>query len=157
MRLELRAIGRLKAGAERTLLDGYLKRANQAGRPIGLGPVEEREIDPRALKTKADETRALIEGLSSDALIFALDETGKTLSSLEFSQLIATARDNGVRQGALLIGGADGHERALLPKSARMLSFGRMTWPHMLCRVMASEQLYRAISVLAGSPYHREG
>ena len=157
MRVELRAIGRLRSGPERLLVDNYLKRATQTGRGLGLGPFEEIEIDPRPLKSKSAETAALIDGLSGRDLMIALDETGKTLSSIELSDLIAKARDDGQRCAAVLIGGADGHDRTVLPQSARKISFGRATWPHMLCRVMAAEQLYRASSVLAGLPYHREG
>ena len=157
MRVELRAIGRLKSGPERQLVDDYLKRASQTGRFLGLGPFEEREFDARALKTKALETQALIDGLAGGDLIIALDETGKAVSSLELSDLLARARDDGHRCVALLIGGADGHDRTVLPQTARKISFGRATWPHILCRVMAAEQLYRASTVLAGLPYHREG
>jgi 23S rRNA (pseudouridine1915-N3)-methyltransferase len=157
MRFELRAIGRLKAGPERTLVDDYLKRASQTSRALGLGPFEECEIDPRPLKSKSAETEALTDGLDGSDLIIALDETGKGISSIELSQFMMEARDEGARLGVMLIGGADGHERKVLPHTARKVSFGRATWPHMLCRVMAAEQLYRASTILAGLPYHREG
>ena len=157
MRCEIRAVGRLKAGPERALVDDWLARATALGRSHGLGPFSERETDPRSLKDKAAETRALLEGLVPGALVVALDETGKDLSSLAFSKMIAKARDDGVRDAAFLIGGADGHARDLLPAGARLVSFGKATWPHMLVRAMLAEQLYRAVSVIAGTPYHREG
>lgn len=157
MRCEIRAVGRLKAGPERALVDDWLSRATALGRSHGLGPFSEREADPRSLKDKAAETRTLLDGLAPGALVLALDETGKDLSSLAFSKMIAKARDDGVRDAAFLIGGADGHARDLLPAGARLVSFGKATWPHMLVRAMLAEQLYRAVSVIAGTPYHREG
>ena len=157
MRVEIRAIGRIKAGPERELMDQYLDRANGVGRSVSLGPVCERELDPRTLKDKAAETQALIADLPASALIFALDETGKPMSSLDFARVVETARDDGARDLVFLIGGADAHARPALPQGARMLSFGKATWPHKLVRVMLAEQIYRAASVLAGAPYHREG
>ena len=157
MRCEIRAVGRLKAGPERALVDDWLARATALGRSHGLGPFSERETDPRSLKDKAAETRSLLDGLAPGTLVLALDETGKDLSSLAFSKMITKARDDGVRDAAFLIGGADGHARDLLPAGARLVSFGKATWPHMLVRAMLAEQLYRAVSVIAGTPYHREG
>ena len=157
MRVEIRAIGRIKAGPERELMDQYLDRANGVGRSVSLGPVCERELDPRTLKDKAAETQALIADIPASALVFALDETGKPMSSLDFARVVETARDDGARDLVFLIGGADGHDRSALPHGARMLSFGKATWPHKLVRVMLAEQIYRAASVLAGAPYHREG
>ncbi|MCC5997260.1 MAG: 23S rRNA (pseudouridine(1915)-N(3))-methyltransferase RlmH [Oceanicaulis sp.] len=157
MRAEIRAVGRLKAGPERTLVDEYLSRATAMGRAHGLGPFTERESDPRTLKDRPAETAALLDGLEPGALVLALDETGRALSSLDFSRLLGRARDEGVRSAAFLIGGADGHERSALPAGARLISYGAATWPHRLVRVMLAEQLYRAVSLIAGSPYHREG
>lgn len=157
MRLEIRAIGRMKAGPERDLVDAYMRRASQAGRTLGLGPVSEREFDPRGLKTKAAETAALTGSMEPATLVVGLDETGRSVSSLEFARIISEARDEGCRQGVFLIGGADGHDRPSLPPHTRLISFGKVTWPHKLVRAMLAEQIYRSVSVLAGLPYHREG
>lgn len=157
MRLEIRAIGRIKAGPERVLIDDYLERAGVQGRNLGLGPASEREIDPRTLKTRAAETGALMSDIEPGAAIMVLDETGAALSSAEMAQWIKTARDDGVRQAVFLIGGAEGHAREALPTGARRVSFGKATWPHRLVRVMLAEQIYRAVSIIAGTPYHREG
>ena len=157
MRLEIRAVGRLKAGPERALVDDYLARAGAQGRSVGLGPVQDREVDPRSLKDRAAQTDALCGDLEPGALVIALDETGRALRSRELADLIAHARDEGARQAAFLIGGADGHARERLPDGARLISFGRATWPHKLVRAMLAEQIYRAVSILAGAPYHREG
>lgn len=157
MRLEIRAIGRLKGGPERDLVDDYLARASAQGRSLGLGPVQDREIDPRSLKDKTAETAALSQELEAGALVVALDETGRAISSKGLAELITNARDDGVRQAAFLIGGADGHARDQLPAGATLIAFGRATWPHKLVRAMLAEQIYRAVSIIAGTPYHREG
>lgn len=157
MRAEIRAVGRLKAGPERALVDDYLARATATGRSSGLGPFTDHEIDPRRLKDKAAETAALLDGLEPGTLLIALDETGKTISSMDFADRLARARDDGVRSAVFLIGGADGHERALLPPGVQLISYGTATWPHKLVRVMLAEQLYRAASLIVGAPYHREG
>ena len=157
MRLEIRAVGRLKSGPERALVDDYLARASAQGRSLGLGPACERETDPRSLTGKTAETDALAGDLDGGSLVVALDETGRTMRSQDLADLIRAARDDGVRQAVFLIGGADGHARDRLPGGARLVSFGRATWPHKLVRVMLAEQIYRAVSIIAGTPYHREG
>ncbi len=157
MRAEIRAIGRIKSGPERTLVDDYLSRATALGRGIGLGPATEREYDPRNLKDKTAETEALVSDIAPGALVFALDETGKSMTSMAIAKVMETARDDGVRDAVFLIGGADGHARHLLPSGARLLAFGAATFPHKLVRVMLAEQVYRAVSLIAGTPYHREG
>ena len=105
MRAEIRAVGRIKAGPERALIDDYLTRAAALGRNLGLDPVTEREFDPRTLKDKRAETVALTEGVAPGALVVALDETGRALSSLQFSQMLQRAAEDGVRDAAFLIGG----------------------------------------------------
>jgi 23S rRNA (pseudouridine1915-N3)-methyltransferase len=89
------------------------------------------------------------------ALLAVLDERGKMLSSPDFADMLAGWRDAGRSDLALVIGGADGIAPELRARADFALSFGQMVWPHMLVRVMLSEQLYRAASILAGSPYHR--
>ncbi|PWE18531.1 23S rRNA (pseudouridine(1915)-N(3))-methyltransferase RlmH [Marinicauda salina] len=156
MRVEIRAIGRLKSGPERTLVDDYLKRAEGLGRGVGLGPFVEREIDPRNLADRAAETEALIADLPALATVVALDERGEALTSRAFSGRLQETRDDGVRDMVFLIGGADGFDAARLPAGTRRIAFGPATWPHKLVRVMLAEQLYRAVALAAGSPYHRD-
>lgn len=155
MRIEIRAISRVRPGPERTLTDTYLERANHHGRATGLGPFAEREFDTRTLNGAAAETRALVDGLGSGP-VFALDERGKQMDSREFSQMMGQERDAGAREMYFLIGGADGFVHSALPPGIRLLSFGRMVWPHKLVRVMLAEQLYRASALLSGAPYHRD-
>lgn len=86
-----------------------------------------------------------------------LDETGKLLSSVEFARVLERWRDDGVREARFMIGAADGFGDAEREGADLLLSFGRATWPHMLARAMLAEQLFRATSILANHPYHREG
>lgn len=89
------------------------------------------------------------------SVIVVLDERGRTLSSPELAGQLALWRDGGQQDAAFVIGGADGIDPALRSRADLAISFGRMVWPHMLVRVMLAEQLYRATTILAGSPYHR--
>jgi len=155
VRLTIAAVGRLKSGPERDLVDDYLTRATAAGRPLALGPVTISEIDERKARDRAAQSARLLESVAAGAIAVALDERGKVLNSPDFAKLIARERDAGCPRMVFLIGGADGHDRALRSAASHVLSFGRMVWPHMLARVMLAEQLYRAVSILAGGPYHR--
>lgn len=151
MRITLAAVGRDKAGPTRDLYQHYVKRLQW---PFTLREVEERKpLPPPALKRR--EAELLSEAIPGGAVLVALDERGKNLSSPEFASMIGQWRDNGVQDCAFVIGGAGGLDESLRSNAARSLSFGRMTWPHMLVRVLLAEQLYRAQSILSGHPYHR--
>ena len=155
MRLHLCAVGRLRAGPERALVDDYLARTDRTGRPLGLGPVTEHEVEDKKGVGMAAEAVLLAKTLPEGAALCVLDERGKILSSPEFAQTLAGWRDAGRQDAAFVIGGADGVDPALRQRADLMISFGRMVWPHMLVRVMLAEQLYRAATILSGSPYHR--
>ena len=136
MRLTIRAVGRLRAGPERALIDDYLARAGKAGRVLGLGPFDEVEVEDRKGGGPTAEAVLLTRKLASDSVRVALDERGRRLSSLEFTEWIAGCRDAGRSEAALLIGGADGLDPGLRDGADLVLSFGRMVWPHALARVM---------------------
>lgn len=153
MKLSVLAIGRARAGPEADLVRDYLGRFDAAGRALGLGPSELVELEDRK---RRGESALLLDAVPDRAFVVALDERGKTMTSPAFARLLETIRDDGAREAAFLIGGADGHDDALRARADRLLSFGPMVWPHMLARVMLAEQLYRAVSILNGSPYHRE-
>lgn len=159
MRVTIAAIGRMKAGPERELAARYLDRFAKAGPPLGLdyrGLVEQAEARAAgADERKRDEAGRLTAGLPDGALLAALDETGRALSSDEFAAEIARLRDEGARDLAFLIGGPDGLDPELRGRSRLVLSLGRLTWPHQLARILLAEQLYRAATILAGHPYHR--
>jgi 23S rRNA (pseudouridine1915-N3)-methyltransferase len=155
MRLHLCAVGRLRAGPERNLIDDYLGRLGRTGRPLGLGPASEHEVEDRKGGGPAAEAALLSRVIPEGAAVCVLDERGKALSSPEFAQSLAGWRDAGRQDAAFVIGGADGVDPALRARADLVISLGRMVWPHMLVRVMLAEQLYRAATILAGSPYHR--
>ena len=154
MKLAIVAIGRLARGPETDLVKTYAERAGAAGRALGLGPVEVIEVESRK-PGKAAEAEALKPHLA-DAHVIACDEHGKARPSRAFAEEIARLRDNGVRRLVFLIGGADGLDPALLSAANGKLAFGPQTWPHALARAMLAEQVYRAVTILAGSPYHRD-
>jgi 23S rRNA (pseudouridine1915-N3)-methyltransferase len=155
VRLHLCAVGRLRAGPERDLIDDYLSRCDRTGRPLGLGPVAEHEVEDKRGGGMAAEAELLGRAVPAGAVLVVLDERGKTLSSPDFAARLATWRDAGRQDAAFVIGGADGIDPALRARADLAVSFGQMVWPHMLVRVMLAEQLYRATTILAGSPYHR--
>ncbi len=154
MRVTICAVGRLRAGPERTLCDDYLTRFDRTGRALGLGPATMVEVEDKRGGGMAAEAALLSRAVPDGATLCILDERGETVSSPAFAAWLVDWRDQG-RDAAFVIGGADGIDPALRNRADRALSFGAMVWPHMLVRVMLTEQLYRAATILAGGPYHR--
>jgi len=152
MRIVIAAVGRFRREPERELFEAFLKRISW---PIALKEVEERRPLPGPQKKAAEATK-LLAALPEGATVVALDEAGKALSSAEFAKQMGRWRDDGVGDLAFVIGGADGLDASVLDRARLTLSLGPMTWPHMMVRALLAEQLYRAQSILAGHPYHRE-
>ena len=155
MRVHICAVGRLRSGPERTLCDDYQTRFDRTGRALALGPLSLHEVEDRKGGGMAAEADLLSRAAPDGALICVLDERGKVMTSPKFATQLGNWRDQGRQDVAFLIGGADGLDPGLRARADFALSFGAMVWPHMLVRVMLAEQLYRAASILAGSPYHR--
>lgn len=159
MKLIIAAVGRLKAGPERELAARYVERSSASCRAVGLTGFEVREIDEsrarRMEDRRVDEARALLALLPEHARIIALDERGKHLTSEAFAADVGKARDAATSAYALVIGGPDGLDESLRARAGLVIAFGALTWPHQLARVLAAEQTYRAITILAGHPYHR--
>ncbi len=153
--MHLCAVGRMRAGPERALVDDYVTRFDRTGRALGLGPLTEHEVEDRKGGGMEAEAELLARAIPGGAFVVTLDERGKTLTSPEFSAELARWRDAGRQDVAFVIGGADGIAPSLRGRADFSISFGRMVWPHMLVRVMLAEQLYRAATILAGGPYHR--
>jgi 23S rRNA (pseudouridine1915-N3)-methyltransferase len=151
VKLLIACIGRAARSPERDLYDHY---ANRIRWPLALREVEEKRKLPAA-QLIPREGELLLDTVPPKALLVALDRRGKALDSETFARLLERWRDESVSDVAFLIGGADGHGEALLKKAALILSFGAMTWPHLLARAMLAEQIYRAQQFLAGHPYHR--
>jgi 23S rRNA (pseudouridine1915-N3)-methyltransferase len=163
MRILIAAVGKLKAGPEKTLVDEYLRRL--------AWPVSLREVEAKGRlagpELKAREGELLLAALDRAAKggkpvrragqrLLALDERGPEMTSADFARRLAAWRDQGAEEIAFAIGGADGLDETLRGQADGLVAFGRMTWPHMLVRILLVEQLYRAQQILAGHPYHRE-
>jgi 23S rRNA (pseudouridine1915-N3)-methyltransferase len=159
VRLTLLAVGRMKAGPERDLLERYAKRLGALAPSLGFTRVEWREFDEsrarRMEDRRAEEAEAIVAALPKGAWLTLLDERGAALTSAQWAAEIGKARDISISAYAVAIGGPDGLDPSLHARARSVVSLGAMTWPHQLVRAMASEQLYRAMSILAGLPYHR--
>lgn len=155
MRVTICAVGRLRGGPEADLIADYVQRFDRTGRALGLGPLTITEVEDRKGGGMAAEAALLERAIPDGARLCVLDERGKVEPSPDFANRVARWRDDGNSHLALVIGGADGVDPSLRARADHVLSFGKMVWPHMLVRVMLTEQLYRAASILAGSPYHR--
>ncbi len=155
MRLHICAVGRLRAGPERALVDDYVLRFDRTGRALGLGPLTEHEVEDKKSLGMTAEAVLLERAIPAGAKTAALDERGRVMTSPEFAAQLAGWRDAGMQDVAFVIGGADGIAPGLRDRADFSLSFGAMVWPHMLVRVMLAEQIYRAATILAGGPYHR--
>lgn len=160
MRLSIAAIGRLKEGPERQLLARYVGLLDALGRGCSIGPLTITEL-PEArgaeiAKRTADEAARLVKAASGADVIVLLDERGKAATSLSLAEAMREDRDAGIRSIAFLIGGADGHGEEARRAAHRQLSLSTLTLPHGLARIILAEQLYRAVSIIAGHPYHRE-
>lgn len=155
MRIAILAAGRLRKSPEAALVEDYLDRFARTGRPLGLPPVSVAEIEDRRGGGMAAEADLLLRAVPPGSVLAVLDERGDQPTSPEFARRIAGFRDRG-QDLCFVIGGADGLDPALRSRAGWQISLGRMVWPHLLVRVMLAEQLYRAATILAGSPYHRE-
>ena len=140
MLLHIIARGKIGRGPEAELVDRYLKRIAWPTRLTELPDRPGRDAPP-----------------ADDAVTILLDEKGEMLSSIELARRLEAWRDAGRREARFLIGGADGFADAERASADLLLGFGRATWPHLLARAMLAEQLFRATSILANHPYHREG
>ena len=153
------AVGRLKAGPERELCEHYLERARKGGGKLGLRGFTVEEV-PEARATRARdrvaaEEAALAARFKPTDRIVTLDAGGDLFDSAAFSKSIAADVAENIHRLVFLIGGPDGLGAGLIRRADRGLSFGRMTWPHQLVRILLAEQLYRATTILSGHPYHR--
>ena len=161
MNLIVAAVGRMKKGPERDLAERYRERATKAGRAVGIQDVEVVEVaESRARELNRrtiEESIALAQLIPDDAVTVVLDQRGESLDSARFTSTLQRWRDNGRRAAVFVIGGADGLAPSLNEKADLRLAFGAATWPHQLVRIMLLEQLYRAVTILAGHPYHRGG
>ena len=151
MNIVIAAVGRMRPGPEQLLLDSYIKRIPWS--------VEVREVDARGKGDAASQTKQETEGslaaIPAGAKVVCLDSRGAALTSDHLARRLGQWRDEGDRHVVFVIGGADGLDPGITEKADFVLSFGAVTWPHILARVLVAEQLYRAHCILTGHPYHR--
>lgn len=159
MKLSVIAAGRLKPGPEKALADDYLTRASGLGRKCGISRIAVTEFNESqagsAAARMAEEGRIISGLLPPKGFTVVLDERGKAMASEAFAALLSRHLDGGTSDMSFLIGGPDGHAPEFRDTAGLLMSFGPMTWPHRLVRVMLFEQLYRAVTIIAGHPYHR--
>ena len=159
MDVAIAAVGRLKAGPERDLFARYLERAEKTGRATGFHRFLVSEVPEsraaRAVDRMTDEAQRLKERIDTQGRLICLDERGKAWSSERFAGWLRDQADSGVGTIIVAIGGADGLDPELVAAADVVLSLGRMTWPHQIVRILIAEQLYRAMTILTGHPYHR--
>ncbi|MEI9991031.1 MAG: 23S rRNA (pseudouridine(1915)-N(3))-methyltransferase RlmH [Rhizomicrobium sp.] len=159
MRLHILAVGFARGTQEGALTDDFVGRALAMGRRMGFTAVSCDELavskERETAKRMADEAERLARRVPEGAHVILLDAKGKGMTSEDFAEMLGALRDAGTRDLVFVIGGPDG--LAPLPgrKAGRSLAFGPQTWPHLMVRAMLSEQIYRALTILAGHPYHR--
>ena len=152
MQINIICVGKLRSGSERLLFDDYSSRFNKNGARLGFKPINEIEV---AAGNIDEEAIRLVDRTPGDTLKIRLDEQGESHSSSEFATYLTRWRDTGQSHLTFFIGGASGFGGTLKNFAPRTLSFGKATWPHRLVRVMLAEQLYRASTILLGTPYHK--
>ena len=159
MRLWIVAVGQAKGTSEGALVDDFIGRAQKMGRSMGFTAVTVEELPVskarEAQLRMKEEGERLADRVPDGAHIVLLDAKGKGMTSEDFADFLGALRDAGTRDLAFVIGGPDGLGALPGKKSGRSLAFGPQTWPHLLARVLLSEQVYRALTILAGHPYHR--
>jgi 23S rRNA (pseudouridine1915-N3)-methyltransferase len=160
MRLIIAAVGKLKAGPERQLAERYRERTVKAGRALGLRGIDIVEIDESRARDpdrrKLEESIAIANLVPERAALVLLDETGQSLTSPKFAETLGRWRDDGRPDAVFVVGGPDGLAGSLRDEADLILAFGAATWPHQLVRTLLLEQIYRAVTILSGHPYHRE-
>lgn len=156
MRIVIAAVGRLRDGPEAALAADYVARASAQGRTLGFKGVDLVEVEGKPPGDTRAEAAALHRATPDGARKVLLDERGAEWASRQLAEKLARWRDDGLSAATFWIGGADGAAQSLKDQADEKLAFGRQTWPHKLVRVMAAEQVYRAITILANTPYHRD-
>ena len=160
MELTIAAVGKLKAGPDRELLERYLGRITPAGKALKLGPLMSIEISESrrssSKERRAEEASLLLTKIPASAALIKMDEKGDAISSEQLASLLRKQRDAGVSSLVFALGGPDGHGAAIAERAARNISLGAITLPHGLARIVLAEQIYRALTILSGHPYHRK-
>ena len=153
MRVTIIAVAKAGRSPEAGLVADYLKRLPWKS---ALHEIDIRKPARTAPERKVQEAERIMAAIPHGSAVIALDERGKELSSRELAVKVDRFGQNGTSSLVFIIGGADGLDEAIRKRADLTIAFGRLTWPHMLVRVMLAEQIYRVWSILAGHPYHRD-
>ena len=160
MDLTIAAIGKLKAGPDRELFERYAERITPAGKALKIGPLSCIEIAESrrtsAKERRKEETAVLLAKIPASATLLSLDEKGDAVSSEQLASLLRKQQDAGKSSLVFALGGPDGHGAGIAGRAARIISLGAITLPHGLARIVLAGQIYRALTILAGHPYHRK-
>ncbi len=160
MRLSLISVGKLKDASERELFTRYQDRISGLAGPLGFSKLELREFSESRAQTanlrKNQEGQDILSALEQAEANIVLDERGASLTSRTLTTWIANQRDDGVSAMAFVIGGPDGLDDKVRKKATKVLSLSALTLPHGLARIVLSEQIYRAMTILSHHPYHRD-
>jgi 23S rRNA (pseudouridine1915-N3)-methyltransferase len=159
LRIVIASVGQAK-GAFGPIEDEYVTMALKLGRSVGLRGIERPEIAQSRARTaglRMDEEAGRLSQAVHGSEMWALDPAGKPITTEEFADLFRRALQGGAGSLAFLIGGPDGLSSSAKQGAAGLISFGRLTWPHRLVRVMLAEQIYRVVTILVNHPYHRGG
>jgi len=156
LRILIAAVGRLRDAPEAALTADYIQRAALSGRQIGFKAVELIEVESKPPSDMRTEGASLFRATPDDSRKILLDERGAEWTSRQLAEKLARWRDDGQACTTFWIGGADGTSQSIKDNADEKLAFGRQTWPHKLVRVMLAEQVYRALTILCGTPYHRD-
>jgi 23S rRNA (pseudouridine1915-N3)-methyltransferase len=159
MRLVILAVGHARGTSESALVEDYVGRAHAMGKRLGFSSVSVEEVGVSKLRESrsrlVEEGEHLAARIPAAAHVISLDARGKGMTSESFAEMLGAMRDAGARDLVFLIGGPDGLDPGPAVKPGRSLAFGPQIWPHLLVRAMLAEQIYRAITILGGHPYHR--
>ncbi|ABM44447.1 ribosomal RNA large subunit methyltransferase H [Bartonella bacilliformis str. Heidi Mejia] len=159
MQISIFAVGRMKVGAEQELVHRYLDRFSKSAGAVGLHFRKMQEVSESRAQTACqrmeEEGKRLFEALPEPSRLIVCDERGKSVSSIAFAEKLAFYRDEGVRDLVIALGGPDGHSEQVRDRADFLLSFGLMTWPHQIARILLTEQLYRTVTIANNHPYHR--
>ena len=159
MRLTIISVGRAKRGPEAELFNTYAGRIEAGGRSLGLGPLKVTEVAQSrkgsADQRKQQESEAILAKVEPGVQLILLEEAGSAKSSDDFAKLLGGCRDRGAGEMIFAIGGPDGFADVIRKRADLRLALGPMTLPHGLARIVLAEQVYRALTILSGHPYHR--
>ena len=155
MKISIIAVGRINNSFEEELVNRYINRFNKLSNLIGLSLLPIIEVDDKKYKTKKHQAKKILEIINIETNIVIFDQKGKSVSSENFTKYLINKRDSGVKKLVFIIGGAFGLCKSLYKESNEIFSLGKMIWPHLLIRVMVTEQIYRSASIILGNPYHK--